>query len=345
MIPPPIFIVGAPRSGTTLLRRILNRHPRIAICGETHFGPLVYQKPRRKAFGDLANPANRRRLVAQYTALQRTNRLGMDCGKLTDRLLQQATSYRAMFACVLQFYAESRAKARCGEKTPQHAYFVETLCDWFPDAAILHLVRDPRDVATSLRRMPYGFRSVILNARTWLNCNRAAGKASQHPGYLQVRYESLVVDPAQELRRICDFVGEEFYPSMLTPERQAVLDPLGRDRSLNAVTTARMGKWREELSAQQIAQVEWMAAPELENLGYRPEVPAASAVTVLRGVSAAVYELARHTFRRLPAFWYYYAAPTRLRQQEYWRHPENAQRRASAAAQPKSSDHAPEMLN
>src|SRR6185369_1489840 len=99
----PIFIVGAPRSGTTLLRNMLNRHPRIAICRETVFFENVYQ--RRRTFGSLRELRNRQRLVKEYLSTQRIQQMQMDPEALSATLLREGTSYQAFFGALLRFYA------------------------------------------------------------------------------------------------------------------------------------------------------------------------------------------------------------------------------------------------
>src|SRR5690242_4571314 len=197
----PIFIVGAPRSGTTLLRNMLNRHPSIAICRETEFHHLVFQ--RRRAFGSLIDMRNRQRLVKQYLPTRRIQRMQMDLQGLETTLLREGTSYEAFFASLLRFYAQAHGKRRCGEKTPQHALFTETLCEWYPGATIIHLVRDPRDVVASLLRVPWASHNVLGNAHLWVRCNVAARRSRHRPQYLLVRYEELVAQPELELKRIC----------------------------------------------------------------------------------------------------------------------------------------------
>src|ERR1700722_5792457 len=101
----PIFIVGASRSGTTLLKNLLSRHPRIWICGESHFHHYVYQ--RRWAFGDLSDPKNRERVIDEYLALKRLLFVTDHAG-LRQRLLLEATSYQAMFTSFVKFHADSQ---------------------------------------------------------------------------------------------------------------------------------------------------------------------------------------------------------------------------------------------
>jgi len=131
----PIFVVGSRLSGTTLLRNMLNRHPAIGMCRETDFYHYVYK--RRYRFGDLKHLRNRRRLVKQYLGTQRLQRMQLDLEALQERLLREGTSYPAFFGSLLCFYADKQEKKRCGEKTPEHALFTETLCNWYPDASII----------------------------------------------------------------------------------------------------------------------------------------------------------------------------------------------------------------
>ncbi|HTR34716.1 MAG TPA: sulfotransferase [Bryobacteraceae bacterium] len=312
---PPVFIVGAPRSGTTLLLNMLNRHASLAIARETQFQRMVYA--RRKAFGDLTDPRNRQRLVREYLSTKRFQRLGIETSKLADRLLQDATDYRAFFTLLLEHYAQSQGKSRFGEKTPYHADFAETLCEWYPGAVILHLVRDPRDVVASLQRMPWASHSVLNNARVWLNLNRSAQRSRHRPGYLEVRYEALVTKPERELARICVHLGEEWSDSMLVPREEATSYSWWTRRSVQPVTSDLIGTWKHQLRGDEVALIEWMAGDEMDRLGYQLSAVPPSLLHLAQGSMAAAFDSIRVRLGYLPASLHRIMGPTQLAKEEF----------------------------
>jgi hypothetical protein len=313
----PIFIVGASRSGTTLLKNLLNRHPRISICGETHFHHYVYQ--RRRAFGDLSDPKNRKRVVDEYLALKRL-RFVSDRAALREKLLLEGTSYQAMFTSFVKYHADSQGKVRWGEKTPQHALFSETLCDWYPQGTILHMIRDPRDVVASMQRMKWAADSVVQNARKWLKCNLAVERCSHRPQYMAVRYETLVSQPEQELARICERLGEEYLPSMLEPQEDTVSPPPRpwSVRAQQAITTDRMNEWRETLTEEEVSQIEWVIGPQMETFGYERALDPPSRLTIARGVGFALFDTVCTRLTQLPGIWSHVFRPTKLAKEESW---------------------------
>ena len=198
----PIFIVGAPRSGTTLLRAMLSRHPRVGLSDETYYLYTVYQRCR--AFGDLANPANRKALIESYTATQRVQQLEIDLSRLRDRLMAEGTSYPAFCATLLQCYAEAQGKTRAGEKTPAHARYVNTLLEWYPNARVIHLVRDARDVCASLSNMPWSRKAANGQCqavgRSHLGRGTWTMKSSVLPGALRRPCRRARANPAEPVR-------------------------------------------------------------------------------------------------------------------------------------------------
>jgi hypothetical protein len=316
MNPPPIFIVGSPRSGTTLLRNMLNRHPRLAICRETQFYRFIYS--RRSAFGDLSNPDNRRRVVKEYLATERIRRSGIPTAGLEDRLLRDGTSYATLFASLMEHFAESEGKQRYGEKTPQHALFTEMLSDWYPGAAIIHLVRDPREVVASLQRVPWASNSVVTNTRTWLRYNLAARKSSHRPGYLLVRYQDLVSAPEQELAKICAHLHEEYSPSMLVSTEATVAYSAWSERSKAPVTADRLGKWHEQLTPRDVALIEWAAGPHLESFGFVRSTAQPALPAIVRGLSFTAFDAIWRRILYFPAVLYRILRPTKIAKEEFW---------------------------
>lgn len=308
-----VFVLGAPRSGTTLLRAQLNRHSRIGLCDETFF--FYWVAERQHVFGDLADPARRARAIDRFVATRRIERLGLDRAALAARLQQEATSYPAFFAALLAFYAEVHGKRIGGEKTPQHALHAATLRRWYPDARLIHLVRDPRDVVASLKRMPWGSGAALTDAKLWRDCVEGAEALSADPLFCRVRYESLVADPAGELARLCHFLGLDFEPAMLQGDAKKS-DRWWFDRAQGALEKSRVERWRSELSADEIAVVERVAERHLAAHGYVAAAPPASESQWRAAQWQARRAALRRRVRHLPATFWRLVRPDLLAREE-----------------------------
>jgi hypothetical protein len=311
----PVFIVGAPRSGTTLLRVTLNRHPQLAVCGETVYFSRVYA--RRRAFGDPCNPQNRERIVGAFLAIEPVRRLGMDIGALRERLMVEGVSWRALFASLLKAYADSQGKMYAGEKTPEHALHINVLCDWFPDCTIIHLVRDPRAAVNSLTNVPWASRSVLMGARTWRLFNAAASAAATRENYVRVKYEDLVARPEEQLRRLCSHIGLTYDEALLRPD-PAEFDPRRPvHRAYEKVTAARTALWRAELKPWQVSAIEAAAGNHMEEFGYSKETTGAPA-DLARASLEAFVEMTFQKFLRSPSIFYHFLQPTNLADEQKW---------------------------
>ena len=188
---PPIFVIGSPRSGTTLLRLLLDSHPRISCGEETHF------------------------LRALESVVGRDWPLVASYGLPRDWWLARI---RGLYA---DFQAEVLArsgKARWAEKDPTYTLHLAFIEELFPDALFIHLLRDGHDVVASFRDR-WGYRSAARAARTeWARYVRAAtelGRRLTADRFLELRYERLVADPEVEARRLFDFLGETWHPEVL----------------------------------------------------------------------------------------------------------------------------------
>lgn len=283
----PIFILGCPRSGTTLLRVMLNAHPRIAIPPETRF--LIPAYLRRRRFGGLRTRAQRERL-ARFVLdrpLSRFSRLEVPADEVRARM-DKAASLGAALAAPFAAYAERLGKARWGDKRPFYYSFVDELDRLYPDAQFVHVVRDGRACAASLKRPPFDYGSERAMV-TWLNAVYSCRRAGERLGperYHEVRYEDLVADPETSLRAMCGFLGEEFDPAMLAPEEVVdLVVPAGFEQhgQIKAgVNAASVAKWRTELGAGEIATMESVGGDWLRTFGYEVAGGRAPLVTAAR---------------------------------------------------------------
>jgi hypothetical protein len=293
-IPSPFFVVGAQRSGTTLLRLMLNNHPALHVPFESRFIPDLARDP------DSAAPLDdmrTRRLLQRIgeDAFVRKGRLLPDPDAVHAR---RPATYAGLVDAMFMHLARVHGKSRWGDKTPSYVLEMETLWGLFPGARFIHLVRDGRDVALSLRGVSWGSRDLLRVAQDWrwkVTLGRKLG--AMMPGrYLELRYEALVQDPAPVLRRICAFLGEDYAPEMLDYHRRAEaempVESLQWHRSsVLAPDAAKAGAWRRAMGRADQRVFDDAAGDLLADLGYeRSQAPC----TVASRVRFARYALFGH---------------------------------------------------
>jgi hypothetical protein len=273
----PIFIVGCPRSGTTLFRTMLHAHPRIAVPPETRFVMPGYR--RRYAFGDLTVPDNRNKLATWIVDRPETRFrvLGLDADEVRQAIIDGPPTLGSAMGIVFRAYSHSHDKPRWGDKRPAYYSFIEELDALFPDAQFIHVVRDGRACVASLKRTPWLGHEPIPCMATWMtaiDCSRESGAKLGHDRFLEVRYEDLVTGPEKEMRRVSDFLGEEFVPAMCEPEKIAErVNPAHyeqRQQISEGIYTKSMESWREQLEPWEIATFEKAAGQRLALYGYDP---------------------------------------------------------------------------
>jgi hypothetical protein len=291
---PAPFIVGMTRSGTTLLRLMLDSHPALAIPPETHFVPKVLKLFRKEAPG----PG---KVAARIASTRRFGDLGFTRDEIRAALaavapLDDGLTLRAFY----DLYARREGKRRWGEKTPGYGERMKRIEAALPEARFIHMIRDGRDVALSYRRKeenPVAIRRIAVRWRRRVNATRRQGAKVAH--YIEVRYEDLVADPEGELRRVCEFIELDFRPEMLTYHERAeerlaeIAKPLEAEEGKAAMaaeqrlaahdllkeppTRDRVAVYQREMSDEERAEFEQKAAELLAELGY--EVGARTAGT------------------------------------------------------------------
>jgi hypothetical protein len=287
--PPAPFVVGVSRSGTTLLRLMLDAHPELAIPPETHFVPDVIKECRR----DEATADTVADLIVGH---RRFADFGLDADEVRARI--RKAGIRPVGQPLRAFYelcAEREGKARWGDKTPNYVQFMRKISRKLPEAHFIHLIRDGRDVALSRASRaidtPAG---AGFQAKRWKRrINKARRTSAKLDHYMEARYEDLVTDPEPTLRRICEFIELDFDPVMLryhegaeerlaemahdlpaTENREARSAEhrlAGHELAMEPPRTDRIERWKAEMSVEDRRQFEHFAAELLSDLGYEVE--------------------------------------------------------------------------
>jgi Sulfotransferase family len=273
---PGFFIVGSARSGTTMLRLMMNAHPEVAVPPESRFivelwrgrdvvevGPWLDELARHERFRAWELPA-----AAVRAELE--GHTGAPYAVATE------AAYRA--------YARARSKDRCGDKTPRYIEHIPFLAGLFPESRFIHLVRDGRNVALSYAGVPFGPKTVAAAAALWskrVTAGMEAGRALPDDRYMEIRYEDLVSGEeglARGAQRLCRFLHLEFATEMLDYGAHAATDALPRSQRYNPHITDRpisaTRAWQKEMPARHVEVFEAVAGPALSALGYERRHPA-----------------------------------------------------------------------
>jgi hypothetical protein len=279
-----VFVVGCGRSGTTLLRLMLDAHPDLAIPPESHFlsrfGRALdrYEVP--------GGGADRERLAADVLRTRTFAAWGVPEGDVLARVraLSEPASFADVIDAVYTAYAEPRGASRWGDKTPRYVLDIPLFDRLFPGSRFVHIVRDGRDVAMSLRSVRFGPNDPMSAAGFWarrVRAGRRDGGALGGGRYHEVRYEALVADPDRELRAICDTIDLPWDAAMLEYLRRVDEalpdDRRSQHRHEDRPPTAGLRDGRTEMPAADVAAFEAVAGDLLDELGYGRGAPPPSA--------------------------------------------------------------------
>ena len=291
------FIVGAGRSGTTLLQTLLSAHPRLTVPPETHYlkRAVDWGAGHRKGPDDFD---------AFWKALVEWSRfedLGIDAKDVSARIDRDGgRTFRGVFTAILQTYGADRGARRVGEKTPSHCRHVPRLLAWYPEARILYVRRDPRAVVASQLATPWvaeqrrpasplasftrrlRLAHVADRAALWRSVNGHFLKACEDdPRVRVVDYEALVTAPDETLREVCGFLGEAYEGAILSERSQSGSgsEAAGdesfedwrrahREAARGPVMRSSLTKWQKALSPLEIAMIEAICDGPMRAAGY-----------------------------------------------------------------------------
>ncbi len=286
----PLFVVGSPRSGTTLFAAMLAAHSRLDCGPETFFFVLGPRRQRARAAASQGWPDRAVDYLAGLRlAGEPVHRLfDLDLAEIRRRLEARPPSVQAMLEALTATRAAARGKPRWIEKTPSHLFHVEEIRELYPSSPVIRLVRDPRDVALSLTRVPWGHSSALVNLHEVMQAYAASHSFFARDRIsLTVRFEDLLADPVATLSEVCTRIGERFEDGML--------DTSGSGRSLagagewwkadasGRLDRDRIAVWQRELEPDSARVLTLAAHHHLVEFGY-PTGPGARVTIVLQGL-------------------------------------------------------------
>jgi hypothetical protein len=281
---PYVFLVGSARSGTTLLRRIVNAHPLIAISRETHWVPRFYED--RVGVTEAGTVTNE--LVSKLVAYHRFGRFGVSEEALS-RLAggNEPLSYADFVSGFYDLVGAARGKRLVGDKTGQYARWLPALHALWPAARFVHLIRDGRDVALSVlswkaepgaSRLATWEEDPVMTTALWWSRNvqlaREAGLRLPRRLYHELRYEALVTRPEERCAALCAFLELPYEESMLRfHEGRTRNEPGLSAKRARIPITPNLRRWRDQMPVDQAERFEAVAGELLEELGYERAHP------------------------------------------------------------------------
>ena len=277
----PVFIVGCDRSGTTLLRLMLNQSPILHIPQESKF--LVSLQKNQELYGDFTKPYQRWFFIRDLQTNQATIKtFTFPVFDLTleeaEATLVEAAPTDFFGAAAAMFTASARKcnKQHWGDKTPHQIQHISFLAEAFSDAKFIHIIRDGRDVAVSIRKAGWHGGKILKIARYWkkqVEAGRSAGVLLGKSRYFEVYYEQLVMQPEKTLKDLCSWLEIE-YTSQMMKYYLTADDKIPKEHSnlfelvKKPIDSSRAFGWKQILSNKEIADFESETAELIELLGY-----------------------------------------------------------------------------
>ncbi|HET7087176.1 MAG TPA: sulfotransferase, partial [Anaerolineae bacterium] len=274
---PYVFVVGCPRSGTTLLQRMLDHHPQLAVANDSHFIPRAIE---HVPIG--VDPPLTPELVEWVRTYRRFYRLGLSHAAVYEAATK-ARTYREFVSALYSEYGQLDGKPLAGEKTPDYVRHLPRLHALFPWVRTIHILRDGRDVALSTLEWAredkgprkfelWGEEPVAVCALWWrwhVRTGRQGGAALRPTQYCEVRYEDLVTQPEKILYALADFLDLPFAQAMLTYYVGKVRNKPGLSaKKAWLPPTPGLRDWRTQMRERDVELFEALAGDLLTALGY-----------------------------------------------------------------------------
>jgi Sulfotransferase family len=271
----PVFVVGSARSGNTMLYHMLLSSGRFPVYRTE---PCVFDLllPR---FRDFSSLANRRKLMRTWVRSRQFRRSGLNASEITEKVLSSVTTAGEFLFAVMGEMARAHGFERWAVWGPDNLLYIPLIKRQIPDALFIHVVRDGRDVACALNKKefirPFPWdraHRLYVSALHWMwkvETGRRYGLAAGSD-YLEIRFEDLVLQPENTLRKVSVFIGEDLnYQTICDAKVGSVGIPnTSFTEELEAASFSPVGRWKRQLSEVQIERLEGLIDPTLAGLGY-----------------------------------------------------------------------------
>jgi hypothetical protein len=267
----PIFIGGLERSGKTYMRLMLSAHPHLFFSCRTNLWTSYHNR-----YGDLNQKDNLQLCLADFAKSKHIRSLNPDFTRIKRDLEAGPVSYGRLFALIHEHHAESIGKSRWGDQTEFIERCADKIFSAYPDAKIIHMLRDPRDRYESMLHKPHRRGGLGVATARWHTSATLAQKnqSKYSERYKVIRYEAMVTSPETTLKEICEFLGEKFFPEMLRMQNEArfagqALDKA--DESNGPLTTQYIGCHLNRLRARDVAYIQKQTGELMSTFGYSLE--------------------------------------------------------------------------
>jgi hypothetical protein len=278
----PIIMIGAERSGTTLVMAMLGCHRRIAVPEVVWYYSRFY--PYLHTFGDLSKEENFRTLASEMVFGLKTPFWGMQVNPRTivDEIIADVKehSFAGLYCAMFERYARGVGnKPRWGEKTPYNLFFIGPILEDFPNAQFIFITRDGRDASVDYLESSFGPTNIFCAAEIWAMCQNAVIPWRQKLSsdqWFDIKYEELVKQPEKILKDTCDFLGETYDPGMMEFHKSEIAIARGETHDHkplgHPVSDEYIGIYKYLLSERDQRIFAAVAGKELEESGYKLDV-------------------------------------------------------------------------
>lgn len=272
----PIFIIGTERSGTNLLRLMLNAHSAISVPHPPHI--MKFFSPLESLYGELGDDGNFRRLITDVCRMVELHTYPWGI-QLNREQVFYGVPERNLLNIYFQIYNQYLAHTGKRRWACKSTFMIEHVAEirrYYPDARFIFMVRDGRDVAVSAKKSIFNHFHVYYSAVRWQREQRLGldWLAKLPPEQITLlKYEELIGDPEATIRQLCRFLGEGFEEQMLEYHRSGEARKSGSlsvswENTAKPVISDNAHKYRSRLTRAEIMQFEAIAMGEMQELGY-----------------------------------------------------------------------------